>query len=275
MLVLGESVLLLILVFLLKESAPALSHRHWADFLWRKEWIPLAPVPQFGIAHAWVSTLIVTVIALVLAVPLGIGIGLFTSEVAPPPMRMVLRPSVELLAGIPSVVYGFFGTITLVRGFEHWFSMAAGECLLVAGIVLGIMSLPFVAATCAESLRVLPAELRAASASLGVTRWHGIRRILIPAALPGFFAAATLGSARAIGETMAVLMLVGNSVGMPQHLLDRGQPLTALIATDLGGAARGSEHYLSIFAAALVLFTITVVLHLAIGWLKRRLIRHG
>lgn len=271
----GETALLLILAFIAKEAAPAWGGRSPADFLWHDPWAPLASPPKFGIFHAWVSTLALTLLALLVAVPLGLGIGVFTSEIAPPRLRLVLQPCLELLAGIPSVVYGFFGAVTLVKGFENWFVMPAGECLLVAGVVLGVMALPFVASTSAEALRALPAGLRETAAALGVTRWHAIRRILLPAAVPGLFAAVTLGLARAIGETLAVLMLAGNSVAPPHSLIDRGQPLTALVAMELGGTAARSEHYHALFAAGLMLFVVTALLHAGIWALRARAIRHG
>ncbi len=273
LLILGESTLLLILAFVAAEALPAFRGRSVLDFLWREAWAPGIDPPALGVVHAWISTLAVTAVALALAVPLGLGIGVFAAEVAPPLARRVLQPCLELLAGIPSVVYGFFGAATLVKSFERWFELPAGECLLVAGLVLGLMTLPFVASSAAEALRTVPFELRESVAALGVTRAHALRRVLLPAARPGLAAAVTLGLARAIGETLAVLMLAGNSAAVPHSLLERGQPLTALIATELGGSAAGSPAYHALFAAGFLLLAVTALLHVGIGLLKSKWVR--
>jgi len=243
--------------------------------LYQDPWLPLADPPGFGIIHAWLSTLIITSICLGLAVPMGFGIGLFVSEIAPGPVRAILQPFLDLLAGIPSVVYGFFGYVTLLPWFESRFDMATGESVLVAGIILAVMSLPFIASTSAESFRSVPITMKEAALAQGVTRWHLVCRIVVPAAGTGMFAAAALGLARAIGETLAVLMLAGNSTAIPGGLLDRGQPLTALIATELGEAGVGSEKYHALFAAGFVLMAIIVVINMTIWILKGRFLHHA
>jgi phosphate ABC transporter permease protein PstC len=218
----------------------------------------------------------VTAIALALAVPAALGVAVFAAEIAPPFIRNLLQPCLELLAGIPSVVYGFFGAVTLVPWFEAHFEMATGESILVAALILAVMVLPFVASTSAEALRSVPPALREAAYSLGVTRWHVTSRVVMRRALPGIFSAVALGLARAVGEALAVLILTGNSTAVPESALDRGQPITALILTELGEAGVGSEKYHALFAAGALLVVVTVVINLLIWSLKRRMLpRHG
>lgn len=267
-LTLGVLVLLIV-----HEAWPAISSpaRIWA-LLAGEDWAPLMTPPHLGIRHAILSTIMVTGLSLALAVPLGFGIGLFISELAPVWIRNLLQPCFELLAGIPSVVYGFFGYVTLVAWFERYGGMATGESLLVASLILAVMVLPFIASVSGEAFAAVPKPLREAAFSTGATRWHVARRILFRAAMPGLFAAVALGLARAIGETLAVLLLAGNSTALPTSFLDRGQPLTALIATELPEAGVGSEKYHALYAAGLVLLLLTGIINLVVWRLKGRIL---
>lgn len=259
-------------LYILVEAAPFLAtHDPWS-FLIADRWRPLNDPPQLGIVHAWVATVYVTLIALAIAVPLGFGIGLFAVEVAPPWARAVLRPSLDVLAGIPSVVYGFFGYVTLIPLFERLFDMATGESVLAAGIVVAVMVLPFIASTSAEAFAATAPPLREAALALGITRAHLVRRIVLVQALPGMFAGVALGFARAIGETLAALILIGNSVSVPVAPLDRGQTLTGLIATDLGESPLGTPIYHSLFAAGAVLMLVVLGINAGIWWMKQRMI---
>jgi len=274
----GQTCLVLILVHMVREAWPAWSREGapgLADFLFREPWSPLEEPPRLGVFHAWVSTLLISGLSLLVAVPLGFGIAFFLAEVAPRSVQAVLQPCLELLAGIPAVVYGFFGYVTLVKFCEWRFRMPTGECVLAAGLILAVMSLPFVASTAAEALRAVPRELREAALALGVTRWHALRRVVVPCALPGLFAAVALGLARSLGETLAVLMLSGNSVAPPEGLLSRAQPITALIATELGEAELNSLKYHTLFASGWLLLAVVMGINVLIWGLKRRLIRHG
>jgi phosphate ABC transporter permease protein PstC len=270
----GAGTMLFISLFIIVEAYPALvTDGKLIGYLFLDPWAPLADPPKFGIMHAWVSTVMVTAISLALATPFGFGIGIFVSEIAPRIMRVMMRPCIDLLAGIPSVVYGFFGYVTLMPWFENHFHMATGESILVAALILSVMVLPYVASTSAEAFSTVPPDLKHAALAHGVTRWHAIRRIVVPCAAPGMFAGVVLGVARAIGETLAVLMLTGNSVAVPTSVFDRGQPLTALIATELGEAGVGSEKYHALFAAGLVLMIVIIIINVGIWALKSRLIR--
>ncbi len=276
MLAIGIGTTFFISLYVVLEAFPVLAERGGlTGFMFSDPWAPLASPPTFGIVHAWVSTIAITTLCLALAIPFGFGIGVFVAEVAPATVRAVLRPFIDLLAGIPSVVYGFFGYVTLIPWFESHFDMVTGESLLAAAMVLAVMVLPYIASTSAEAFSAVPRELKEAAMAQGVTRWHAIRRIVIPYALPGMFAAVVLGVARALGETLAVMMLAGNSVAVPTGPLDRGQPITALIATELGEAGVGSEKYHALFAAGLVLFAVIVLINGVITMLKARLIRRN
>jgi phosphate ABC transporter permease protein PstC len=244
-----------------------------AAFLWREEWSPLASPPRLGIIHAWVSTLYVTGLSLAIAIPAGFGIGIYAAEAAPYALRRVLQPSLELLAGIPAVVYGFFGYVTLVKLFERWFSLPTGECVLAAGIILAVMVLPFIASTSAEAIGAVIREYKEATLSLGVTRLYFLSRVVWAKALPGLLAAVALGLARGLGETLAVLMLSGNSAVRPERLVDRGQPITALLATELGETVVRSQKYQVLFTAGFFLMLAVLALNLAILFLKKLLFR--
>lgn len=270
----GVMSLLLMFFFIFRESSIGMSFNpDLAGFLFNNVWSPLSSPPSFGIFHALLSTLYVSGISLVIAVPLGIGIGLFISEIAPPKVQLTLQPALELLAGIPAVVYGFFGYVVLVRNFENWFDMTTGECVLVAGLMLALIVLPFIASTSAEAFKSVSREVREAAFSLGVNRSYVIYKILLKKAMPGLFTAIALGFARALGETLAVLMLAGNSVDIPQSLFDRAQPITALLATELGETAVGSEKYHALYTAGLFLMLVVLVINISIWFVKNRVLR--
>ncbi|XSG81081.1 MAG: phosphate ABC transporter permease subunit PstC [Methyloligella sp. ZOD6] len=259
-----------ILFQITREALPALHDALRISGILGVDWEPLASPPRFGLAAAVTSTLMVSALALALAVPIGFGIGLFAVEIAPGWLRTVLQPCLELLAGIPSVVYGFFGYVTLVSAFETYGGMATGESLLIAGLILAVMVLPFTAGVAAETFDAVPHALKESAYAMGVTRVHVIRRIVIPYSLPGLFAAVALGLGRAIGETLAVLLLAGNSTAMPTSYLDRGRPLTALMASELPEAGLGTDQYHALYAAGFVLIVLTVVINLMVWWVKAK-----
>ncbi|MCX8021429.1 MAG: phosphate ABC transporter permease subunit PstC [Syntrophorhabdaceae bacterium] len=273
-LIVGVSFLLLMLMFFFKESSIGFNFNpNLKKFLFQEGWSPLSSPPSFGIRHAIISTVFVSGLSLLLAIPIGIGIGLFLSEIAPKKVQILIQPALELLAGIPAVVYGFFGYAVFVKNFEIWFNMPTGECVLVAGIVLSMMVLPFIASTSAEAFRNVPWEYREAAYSLGVNRSYVIMKILFRKALPGLFAAVALGIARALGETLAVLMLAGNSTEIPKSLLDRAQPITALLATELGETSIGSEKYHALYSAGLLLMLVVLIINISIWLVKKRMKR--
>ncbi|MCC5796153.1 MAG: phosphate ABC transporter permease subunit PstC [Methylophaga sp.] len=274
-LVLGVSTFFLIVVYVLWQAAGVFGAVSLSEFLLFEPWVPLAEPPRLGILHAWVSTVYVTGIALLVAVPLGIVMALFIAEIAPTAVRNILQPCLEVLAGIPSVVYGFFGYVTLVVWFEHIFDMTTGVSILAAGLIVAVMVMPFIVSTATEALDAVPRSFRETGMSLGVTRFYVIRRIILPRAMPGIFAGIVLAFARGIGETLAALMLAGNSLAVPKELLDRGQTLTGLIATELGEAALGTEKFAALFAASAVLMLLILLINGGILLIKNRLLCHA
>jgi phosphate ABC transporter permease protein PstC len=237
-------------------------------FLWNDNWDPSGHPPQLGIGHAWMATLLIVGVAALIATPLALAIGVFLSEIAPAPVRVVAEPALQLLAGIPAVVYGFVGYATLVPFMERW--LPTGETIFAASLILAIMILPFIAATSAEALSLVSSELRFAGLSLGASRWYTLTRVTLRKAAPGVLAGVILGLGRGLGETLAVLMLAGNSPAFPTGLFGRGQPLTALIATDLGESAIHSERYYALFSAGLLLMLTVIAINLGVMHLKHR-----
>jgi len=240
-----------------------------AGFLLFDRWDPTGRPPLLGIGHAWVATLLVVGMAVALATPLALAIGVFLSEVAPPAARTVAEPTLQLLAGVPAVVYGFVGYATLVPLMERW--LPTGETLICAAVILALMVLPYIAATAAESFALVGRELRQAGLALGVSRWYAFSRITLRKAAPGVLAGVILGMGRGLGETLAVLMLSGNSPVFPDGLTSRGQPLTALIATDLGESAIQSDRYHALFSAGLLLMVSVIAINILVMQLKKRI----
>ncbi len=271
----GVGVLMLTVLYLLLESGPlpGIFSRALGCFI--GQWRPLATPPQYGFAHAWAATIIVTGVALVISFPVGTGIGVFIAELAPPFIRRILGPALELLAGIPAVVYGFFGAVTLVPLMQRIFDLPTGETLLGAGIVLSIMMLPFIASTSGEAFRAAYRDYRESALSLGVDQWYLFRKVIIVRALPGLIAALALGFARGVGETLAVLMMAGNTAAFPTSLISRGQPLTALLATEIGETPVHSEKYRMLFTGAFLLMAVVLALNYSIAFLKGKLNRGG
>ncbi|MDB5923133.1 MAG: pstC [Betaproteobacteria bacterium] len=268
------ALLALIVGFIVSESrlppAPGLS---LSDFLFFERWDPSGQPPKYGIGHAWVATLLIVGLAVALATPLALVIAVFLSEIAPPAVRSLAEPMLQLLAGIPAVVYGFVGYATLVPLLERW--LPTGETILIAAVVLALMVLPFIAASAAEALSLVGRDLRRAGLSLGVSRWYAFSRVTLRKATPGVLAGVILGMGRGLGETLAVLMLAGNSPIFPDGLLSRGQPLTALIATDLGESAIHSERYYALFSAGLLLMLSVIAINLLVLQIKRKFIGAG
>ena len=264
------AVLALVVGYILWESRiPPTEGTSLAGFLLFDRWDPTGQPPLLGIGHAWMATLAVVGLAVALATPLAIVIGIFLSEIAPPAARAVAEPTLQLLAGVPAVVYGFVGYATLVPLMERW--LPTGETLLCAAVILALMVLPFIAATAAESFSLVASELRYGGLALGVSRWYAFTRITLRKAAPGVLAGVILGMGRGLGETLAVLMLSGNSPVFPDSLTSRGQPLTALIATDLGESAIHSDRYYALFSAGLLLMATVVLINALVMQLKKGL----
>ena len=265
---------LLIFAFLLRDALPTFAGQTpLSDLLGGREWRPSSEPAQFGMLPLILGSLYVTVGALVIAVPLGLGCAIFVAEIAPPWMREILKPTVEVLAAIPSVVYGFLGLLMIGPWLADVLGLPIGQFAALGSLLLAFMAIPTIVSISEDALRNVPVALRDSSLALGATRWQTIVRVVVPAARSGLIAASLLGLARAIGETMTVLMVTGNAAVMPRALLGFLRPIrtmTATIAAEMGEAAHGSSHYHALFAIGLVLFVITFLINTVADVVVRR-----
>jgi phosphate transport system permease protein len=242
-----------------------------ADFFAGEEWMPAStPAPQFGELPLLLGTLWVSLFAILIALPLGLGVAIYLSELAGDRTRKWLKPAIELLAGIPSVVYGFFGLAVLVPLIQNTLALPVGETALAGSLILAIMALPTIITITEDALRNTPKALREASLALGATSWQTIYRVVVPSSGSGVMAAVVLGTGRAIGETMAVLMVTGNAALMPHSLLDSVRTIPATIAAELGEAPAGGTHYQSLFLLGCILFVLTMLISLLAELISKR-----
>ncbi|MEO8795122.1 MAG: phosphate ABC transporter permease subunit PstC [Daejeonella sp.] len=241
------------------------------EFLGGKEWFPTAqPAAQFGAWPLILGTLYVSLIAILIALPLGLTTAIYLAEIADPKMRNILKPIIELLAGIPSVVYGFFGLVIIVPMLKDTFNLDSGQSGLAGGILLAIMALPTIITVSEDALRNTPNAMREASLAMGASQWQTIYRIVIPYSSSGISAAAILGIGRAMGETMAVLMVTGNAAVIPHSILQPLRTIPATIAAELGEAPQGGMHYQALFTLGCILFIITVGANLLAGYISNK-----
>ncbi|MEW5867394.1 MAG: phosphate ABC transporter permease subunit PstC [Bacillota bacterium] len=252
------AVLGLIILFVFKEGSPVMARVGVIRFISGTKWAPSRGV--FGILPMILGSVWVTLGALAIGVPLGLACAIFLAEMAPARVSSILKPSVELLAGIPSVVYGFIGLVVLVPFIRRWLG-GPGFSVLAAAIVLGIMVLPTIISISFDAFKAVPAAYREGMLALGATKWQAIRMVILPAARPGIIAAVILGLGRAIGETMAVIMVAGNSTKIPSSALAPVRTLTSNIALEMGYAT--GEHREALLATGMVLFVVIALLNVA------------
>jgi phosphate transport system permease protein len=246
-------------------------HLSLIEFFLGKEWFPTAvPSAQFGILPLILGTLWVSFGAILIALPLGLGVAIYLAEIADPRLRNILKPVIELLSGIPSVIYGFFGLVVIVPLIQQTFNLPVGETALAGSIVLGIMALPTIITVAEDAMRTTPRAMKEASLALGATRWQTIYRIIIPYSISGITAGAILGIGRAIGETMAVLMVTGNAGVIPHTYLQPVRTIPATIAAELGESAQGGIHYQALFTLGCVLFVITLLVNLGVEYVSSK-----
>jgi phosphate transport system permease protein len=255
-------VLLGIVVLLIKEGIPIFLDTPPWEFLFGTRWYPVSEPPTFGIMPFFVSTLWVTLVATLIAVPVGIACAAYLAEIASDKVRETVKPIIEILAGFPSVVMGFIGLMLLSPAVRSMLNLNTGLTGLTAGIMLAMMSLPIIVSVSEDALRAVPDSFRQGSYALGATRWETIRHVSIPAALSGITAAIMLGVGRAIGETMTVLMVAGGALAVPVSPTEPMMPMTAAIASGIGNAVRGGLQYQALFAIGLILFLITLAVNL-------------
>ena len=248
-------IIILIIAFIFHEGIPAMLSIGVFNFIFGMVWSPTNG--QYGVFPMIVGTLGITALALIMAVPLSICCSIFLAEIAPPTMRKILKPTIQALAGIPSVIYGFFGLIVLVPIMRVNFG-GTGFSLLAASLILTVMILPTIISISEDALRSIPLEYKEASLALGATQWQTIRNVILPAAIPGVITAIILGMGRAVGETMAVIMVAGNVAQIPGSIFDPVRALTSNIALEMGYAT--GLHYNALFATGIVLIGVIIIL---------------
>ncbi|MCF7859090.1 MAG: phosphate ABC transporter permease subunit PstC [Candidatus Cloacimonetes bacterium] len=225
-------------------------------------WHPTSMPGKFGFFTLIVGSFLVTLGALAIAVPFGVGSAIYISEIASPRMREIIKPVIELLAGIPSVVYGLFGMAFLAPLLMKWFHLDAGLNILNASIILGIMVIPIISSISEDAISMVPKNLRLASFGLGANRWETIIKIILPAAKTGIISSILLGFGRAVGETMVVIMVAGGSPQIPKSIFHSVRPMTSAIAAEMGETAYGTMHFHALYGIAAVLFIITFMTNL-------------
>ncbi len=262
-----------IILSIFREGISIFKEVNFFKFLFSTHWHP--DREEYGILSLIVGSIGVTTIALIVGVPLGIGSAIYISEIAGPRQREILKPFIELLAGMPSVIYGLFGMAFLDRAIQTIFKVDTGLNATTAGIILGVMTVPIIASVSEDALNAVPRNLREASFALGANKIETIFRVVLGASKSGVISGVILGFGRAIGETMVVLMVAGNSAIIPsifEHglkaFLQPVRPMTSAIALEMGEAASGSNHFYALYAIAIVLFVITFLSNIITEWVK-------
>lgn len=259
-----------IMFFLFLEGLPIFREVSVGNFLFGEFWYPTAEPPEFGIFPLLVGSLAVTALASCIAVPLGVLTAAYLTEIAPFGVRRVIKPLVELLAALPSVVIGFFGMVIVAPFLQEYLGADTGLNLFNAGLMLAFMSVPTICSVSEDALFAVPRALREASLALGATRWETTIRVVIPAALSGIGTGVMLGMSRAIGETMVVLMVAGGAGMLPTSLFDPVRPMPASIAAEMAEAPFRGEHYHALFAIGIVLFLFTLSFNIIAQYIAER-----
>lgn len=272
------ALVLLIFVFLLKDSLPLFGYTKQAASLLGTRWLPTSEPEQFGLIPLLLGSLYVTVGAMLISFPLGLACAIFIAEIAPRWLKELLKPLVELLAAIPSVVFGALGVLLLGPWFAKTFHLPVGQFAALGSLLLAFMAIPTIVSVSEDALHAVPMALRAGSLALGATHWQSITRVVLPTARSGLIAAGLLGLGRAIGETMTVLMVTGNAAVIPQGLKGFILPvrtMTATIAAEMGETAHNSTHYFALFFLGLLLFLITLVVNVVAESVVHRMRREA
>lgn len=259
------AVLSAIAAFLVANAWQALAHPDagFATMIAGDEWYPTGTPARFGFLPYVVASLRVTGVALAIAVPVGIAAAIFISEFSPRRVKEWAKSIVEFMAAVPSVVYGLMGVAVVGPAIKSALGLPSALTVLSAGVVLGFMALPTIISISEDAMHAVPSELRQGSLALGNTRWQTVYKVVVPAASSGVFASVMLGLGRAIGETMVVLMVAGNSMELTWSVLTSGRPLTSVIAGEMGEVVQGGLHYSALFVVGLTLFVVTFLVNLA------------
>ena len=253
--ILSVIIILLIIGFIVVEGMPAIEQIGFFNFIFGMKWAPKDEV--YGVFPMIIGTLEMMAISLVIAVPLLIGCSVFMTEYANNTMNRILKPTIQSLAGIPSVIYGFFGLVVLVPFIRDHFG-GTGFSLIAASIILSIMILPTIISVSEDAIYAVPGAMKEASYGLGATKWQTIYKVILPTAAPGIVTAIILGMGRAIGETMAVIMVAGNVAQIPGSIFEPVRVLTSNIALEMGYAI--DLHYNALFATGIILLIVIMIL---------------
>ena len=259
-----------IVIILFNEALPTFKKVKVLEFIFGKSWYPTYNPPEFGILPLILASIWVSIGAMLICVPLGVGSALYLNEIAGYRQKAILKPLIEILAGIPSIVYGFFGMAILAPFLQDLLHLPIGLCAFTASITLGIMATPTVCSIAEDALSYVPKSFMEASFAVGANRWQTLTQVVIPAAGSGISTAIILGVSRALGETMTVLMVAGGAAVIPHSIFEPVRPMTAAIAAEMGEAPVGGTHYHALFAIALILFLTTFVFNIVAELISRR-----
>lgn len=263
-------ILALIFIFLLKDGLPLFREYSIVDFLSGRTWHPISEPPIFGILPLIAGSMLVTIGAAAISVPLGIGCAVYIAEIAGPRSKEFFKVLVELIAGIPSVVLGFTGIAVLSPWLKDIFELPTGLTAFAGSVVLAFMAVPTIATITEDAIYSVPRQYAQASLAMGATRWQTMYKVVLPAASSGILAAALLGIGRVIGETMVVMMVCGNAPVMPSGIFQPVRTMTATIAAEMGETVRGGDHYYSLFAIGIVLFAISFLINISSDLIVKR-----
>jgi phosphate transport system permease protein len=256
------AILFMIMVFLFMEGLPIFKKVTLYEFVFGKFWYPTSSPPDFGIFPLIVASIAVTLVSAVISIPLGVMTAVYLAELAHKRVAEIMKPVVELLAALPSVVIGFFGMVVVAPFLQNTFGIATGLNLFNASLMLSFMSVPTICSLSEDAIYSVPVALKEGSLALGATHWETLIRVVLPASIFGISTAIILGMSRAIGETMVVLMVAGGAAMIPTSLMDPVRPMPASIAAEMAEASFRGDHYHALFATGIVLFFFTLLFNI-------------
>jgi phosphate transport system permease protein len=264
------SILFLIMIFLFREGLPIFETVSVKDFIFGIYWYPTSDPADFGIFPLIIASVVVTGLSGVISIPLGVMTAIYLSEIAVPKVGEIVKPIVELLAALPSVVIGFFGMVLVAPFLQRVFDIPTGLNMFNASLMLAFMSIPTICSISEDAIHSVPVALREASVALGATQLQTIVRVVVPASISGISTAVILGLSRAVGETMVVLMVAGGAAMLPESIFDPVRPMPASIAAEMAEAPVGGEHYYALFATGIVLFVFTLLFNIVADYIANK-----
>ena len=262
--------LFLIMLFLVKEGVPIFETVSVKDFITGNYWYPTDSDPAFGILPLITGSFVVTIFSGLIAIPLGIMTAIYLAEIAPRKVAEIVKPIVELMASMPSVVLGFFGMVVVAPFIQQLFDVPVGLNIFNASLMLAFMAIPTICSISEDAIFSVPAALKEASFALGATHFETIFKVTVPASISGICTAIILGLSRAVGETMVVLMAAGGAAMMPGSIFDPSRPMPASIAAEMAEAPYGSDHYHALFAIGVILFIFTFLFNIVADYISHR-----